>query len=182
MTQQTHNLKCWPEYFVNVALGLKPFELRYNDRNFQSGDYIRLQEFNPCRACNGNGRTYNAADISDCEDCKGTGGTYTGQSLMFTISVILSNVTGLSAGYVVMGLKLYEPEFKPLVKQPTEATRELIAAALMRMVEWIAKGGRLVQGQAKAGAPQPNLIRIQMDMTIERPDNMEGPSRIIVDA
>lgn len=35
-----HNLKIKYEYAEKVALGIKTFELRKNDRNFQEGDYI----------------------------------------------------------------------------------------------------------------------------------------------
>lgn len=44
---QTHNLKTWPEYFEQVILGLKSYELRRNDRDFQVGDFLCLQEWDP---------------------------------------------------------------------------------------------------------------------------------------
>ena len=40
-----HKLKILPEYFNKVITGEKTFEIRKNDRNFQVGDYILLQEF-----------------------------------------------------------------------------------------------------------------------------------------
>jgi len=42
-----HDLKTWPEYFTPVALGLKTFEIRKNDRNFAVGDTLRLYEYDP---------------------------------------------------------------------------------------------------------------------------------------
>ena len=42
-----HFLKTWPEYFTEVKEGRKKFEVRENDRNFQIGDKLVLQEFDP---------------------------------------------------------------------------------------------------------------------------------------
>lgn len=40
-----HELKIDPEYFSAVRSGKKRFELRRNDRNFQVGDYLALNEY-----------------------------------------------------------------------------------------------------------------------------------------
>ena len=40
-----HHLKIKPEYFKAVIDGSKPFEIRYNDRNFQKGDWVILEEY-----------------------------------------------------------------------------------------------------------------------------------------
>ena len=42
-----HKLKLWPEYFAAVADGRKTFEIRKNDRDYQVGDMLLLQEFAP---------------------------------------------------------------------------------------------------------------------------------------
>ncbi|PZR37211.1 ASCH/PUA domain-containing protein [Caulobacter segnis] len=42
-----HELKCWPAYFAAVREGLKTFEIRRNDRDFQVGDLIVLREYSP---------------------------------------------------------------------------------------------------------------------------------------
>lgn len=42
---QTHDLKVWQEYFGLLVSGIKNYELRKNDRNFKSGDYLVLREF-----------------------------------------------------------------------------------------------------------------------------------------
>ena len=47
MPEKTHDLKTWPEYFAEIATGNKTFELRKNDRNFEPGDVLILQEWNP---------------------------------------------------------------------------------------------------------------------------------------
>lgn len=44
---QAHDLKTWPKYYEQVVSGLKPFELRKNDRNYQPGDYLILREWEP---------------------------------------------------------------------------------------------------------------------------------------
>lgn len=42
---KVHALKCWPDYYAEVVAGRKAFEIRYNDRNFQVGDVLVLQEW-----------------------------------------------------------------------------------------------------------------------------------------
>lgn len=42
--KEYHHLKTETEYYQAVEQGLKKFELRKNDRNFQVGDYLFLQE------------------------------------------------------------------------------------------------------------------------------------------
>lgn len=40
-----HELKILPEYFIEVFVGEKLFELRKNDRKFQRGDFVKLREW-----------------------------------------------------------------------------------------------------------------------------------------
>lgn len=42
-----HKLKTWPEYFHQVFMGYKIFEVRKNDRDFKVGDWLQLEEFDP---------------------------------------------------------------------------------------------------------------------------------------
>lgn len=46
-TRKEHTLKCWPEFFTAILADQKTHDLRRNDRNFQVGDLLHLQEFNP---------------------------------------------------------------------------------------------------------------------------------------
>lgn len=40
-----HKLKVWSEFMTDLINGNKTFELRFNDRNFQIGDYLSLMEY-----------------------------------------------------------------------------------------------------------------------------------------
>lgn len=44
-----HQLKTWPEYFNKIVSGYKKFELRKNDRDFDVGDTLVLQEWDPSK-------------------------------------------------------------------------------------------------------------------------------------
>jgi hypothetical protein len=78
---KTHDLKIWPEYFGAVVSGLKPFEVRRNDRQFEVGDHLRLREWGP------------------------TAKEYTGRQATARISYVLhGGQFGIEEGVVVMGL------------------------------------------------------------------------------
>ena len=42
-----HEVKSWPEYFTPISYGYRFHELRRNDRNYKTGDYMLLREFDP---------------------------------------------------------------------------------------------------------------------------------------
>lgn len=42
-----HELKIWPQFYCRVVDGSKTFEIRNNDRSFQSGDTVILKEWDP---------------------------------------------------------------------------------------------------------------------------------------
>lgn len=44
---QTHDLKIYPQHYARVANGQKTFEIRNNDRGFQTGDKVILREWDP---------------------------------------------------------------------------------------------------------------------------------------
>lgn len=62
-----HELKILPKYFNRVLDGSKTFEVRNNDRDFQAGDTVLLQEYDP--------------------QLEG-GARYTGRDLSFTIGYV----------------------------------------------------------------------------------------------
>lgn len=76
-----HELKIHPSFFMDVMLGIKKFEIRLNDRNFQERDYVVLKEWNP-------------------ETQK-----YTGRQTMRIVSEVFENLPGLQPNYVVLQLK-----------------------------------------------------------------------------
>lgn len=76
---RTHDLKTIQPYFDALKDGSKRFEIRKNDRNFEIGDYLHLQEY-------------------DTE--KG----YSGKDLFFKVSFILDDETFMQSGYVCMSL------------------------------------------------------------------------------
>lgn len=75
-----HDLKTWPEFFTAITSGIKPFEVRKDDRGFEVGDTLRLREWQP-----------------------GVG--YTGAETTRVVTYILvGGFFGLEHGAVVMGL------------------------------------------------------------------------------
>ncbi|MEX1547898.1 ASCH/PUA domain-containing protein [Enterococcus sp. C54] len=72
-----HELKILPEYFEAVVSGDKRFEIRKNDRNYQKGDILRLNEYQD--------------------------GQYTGRFHVVEITYITDYAQ--QDGYVVLGIK-----------------------------------------------------------------------------
>lgn len=46
-----HKLKTWPRYWDAIANGEKLFEVRRNDRAFQTGDVLVLEKYDIDRHC-----------------------------------------------------------------------------------------------------------------------------------
>lgn len=78
------NLKVLQPYFNDVKSGRKTFELRYNDRDYQTGDVLNL-----------------------CEWSLETG--YTGEEINKTISYVLEGgIFGLQVDHCILGLEPVE--------------------------------------------------------------------------
>ena len=75
---KVHDLKTLPEYFEAVDSGAKPFEVRFNDRDFKAGDVLKLREY------------------SD--------GEYTGRVLRRKVTYVLDDQGYCKEGFVVLGL------------------------------------------------------------------------------
>ena len=76
----THQLKTWTWFFQAIVDGKKPWEIRFNDRDFKVGDILILREFDPER------------------------NSYTGKILKRQVEYIYSSAYGLEKGYVIMTL------------------------------------------------------------------------------
>ena len=87
----THELKIWPEFFNAVLHGEKTFDVRYNDRAYESGDILELREWDP------------APDVQ-----------YTGRVLSRVITYVhhglgpgqIEPLRGIVKGYCILGLKM----------------------------------------------------------------------------
>lgn len=77
----THYLKTWAPYYRRIESGEKRFEVRKNDRDFQVGDMLILQEYDPHMEI------------------------YTGPEMIMTVTYILHGGNfGIEDGYVVMAI------------------------------------------------------------------------------
>ena len=74
-----HELKILPKYLIDIERGIKTFEVRFNDRNFQVGDVLRLKEF--------------------------FGGEYTGREHLCRVCYILDDPAFVKEGFVILGIR-----------------------------------------------------------------------------
>lgn len=74
-----HELKIAPEYFEKLLSKEKTFEFRYNDRNYQVGDILKLKEYHDNK--------------------------YTGRETSVQITYILQDFEGLQSNYVILSIK-----------------------------------------------------------------------------
>lgn len=78
-----HELKVDREYFIPIVQGKKTFEVRKNDRDFQIGDFLALNE---------------------TEKTPG-GVNYTGDAVLAVVQYILDTPDYCKDGFVIMGIK-----------------------------------------------------------------------------
>lgn len=87
---KTHELKTDPEVFEAVAKGLKTYEIRFNDRDYQVGDTLVLLE-----------TAYTGQEMKAGQPLE-----YTGRGCPFKVSHILTGpIYGLQDGWVIMSLE-----------------------------------------------------------------------------
>ena len=78
---ETHRLKIKSEHYINVINGTKTAEIRYNDRNYQVGDILILNEIDE-------------------------NGIFTGNKCVVTVTHILDNNQFVQTGYVILSFHL----------------------------------------------------------------------------
>lgn len=82
-----HRLKTWPEYFNPLAAGQKTFEVRKeDDRKFNPGDVLILEEYIPNGGYKGYSGKYEVARVTYC----------------------LRGAPFVPEGHVIMGFRLIE--------------------------------------------------------------------------
>lgn len=104
----THYLKIHPIYLKHILNESKTFEVRKNDRNFQKGDTLVLQEY---------------------EDSK-----YSGREVEVEITYVLEKFEGIKDGYAVLGIKLdisYQGKIKEQLEMIKKEIRENVQEGKM---------------------------------------------------
>jgi hypothetical protein len=104
---KTHDIKILPQYFERIQSGQKMFEVRKNDRDYQVGDELILDEWDP---------------IAE---------QYTERLMTMHISYVLyGGQCGIAEGYCVLGLMhsgqwadLVENHFAKCIGRPTLAKK-----------------------------------------------------------
>lgn len=77
-----HRVKCYDRWFAEVTTGLKSFEIRRNDRGYEVGDLIELNE------------------TRDAE--------YTGRAALYKITNVMPDTDfpdGIKSGFAVIGIQ-----------------------------------------------------------------------------
>lgn len=75
-----HFLKTVEPYFTEVSYGFKNFEVRKNDRDYQAGDHVELQAFDPIH------------------------NKKTGETVIKRIVYVMDNPEYVKEGFVILGL------------------------------------------------------------------------------
>lgn len=81
ITTQEHTLKCWSNFYQAIVSGAKKCELRINDRDYQVGDMLLLQELDQ------------------------DSGVLTGASYRVRVTHIVDVFIGLRPGYVALSIE-----------------------------------------------------------------------------
>ena len=74
-----HDIKTAAGFFEDSKAGIKPFELRKNDRDYKVGDFLKMKKYK--------------------------NGEYTGDTIRKEITYVLEDFEGLKQGYCILGVK-----------------------------------------------------------------------------
>jgi hypothetical protein len=88
--QRIHELKCWTESYQAIVDGVKLFEYRLNDRDYQVGDILFLREWN-------------------------SNTKYTGRECCYKVTWILKSGFGLPECYCVLSLEPAYTKFNDVI-------------------------------------------------------------------
>jgi len=102
-----HTLKTDPAVFADVLSGAKTFEIRFNDRDYQVGDVLQLQE-----------TEHDGADMKS-----GAPLIFTGREVTKTVSHILTGY-GLAEGWCCLSFA------------PAPPSNNALTGALERIAQW----------------------------------------------
>lgn len=122
MSTVFHELKCWPEYFDDVASGRKPFEVRRNDRGmggFQVGNMLCLREWNETQ--------------------------YSGREVLVRVTYVYPRPehvppVELPDRVVVLGLELVASELKPRLQLAPASPGSYVDRAAAYWLDWTERG------------------------------------------
>lgn len=87
-----HELKTVNPHFENVWDGIKPFEVRKNDRDYKVVDVLHLREY--------------YKPTSDVGITRHPNGYYPGREILAEITYILADEDYVKEGFVVIGIKI----------------------------------------------------------------------------
>ena len=94
-----HKLKCHPMPFKLMKAGIKNYEIRFNDRDYKTGDELLLEEFTPA------GHYEKGFDMDIGEVCDPPQNEYSGDILHRRIDHVLDGEEyGLSVGFVALSV------------------------------------------------------------------------------
>ena len=97
---KTHEVKSHPEQFTAMVMGLKPWEVRKNDRDYRMGDILAISEWDPAK------------------------GQFTGFSVLGKITYMLQGKFGLPEDVCVLSLDIFGKNKcpTPVVAGPAKKT------------------------------------------------------------
>lgn len=98
-----HELKIWPRFFARVVDGSKPFEVRRNDMDFQTGDTVLLREYDPAKVAPPMPPMPPMAPYAAPSPCAPAPNPYTGQDALVRITYVLYDAPGVSSDVVAFG-------------------------------------------------------------------------------